>query len=233
MKTTKQNQVTKKFKITSKLITLFTLVFVSATFLTLSIVISGNFNHEIIDVNASVEQTILIQEQLNILGYYDGEINGVYNWDTKLALIDFQQDNNIEKTGLVDSETAVALGLSNIAQESADVYLLAKLIHSEARGEPYIGQVAVGAVVLNRIKSESFPDTIYNVIYQPYAFTAVDDGQIDLEPDESAYKAAEDAFTGWDPSYGSLFYYNPTTATSSWIFTRETVTEIGKHIFAL
>jgi N-acetylmuramoyl-L-alanine amidase len=120
-----------------------------------------------------------------------------------------------------------------VAQSRADIYLLAKLIHSEARGEPYIGQVAVGAVVLNRIKSPNFPDTLEAVIYQPFAFTAVDDGQINLEPNESAFKAAEDAFAGWDPSYGSLFYYNPTTATSAWIFTRETVTEIGKHIFAI
>lgn len=211
---------------------IFVIVFASL-FLTLNVVLSGNLNTEIIDVNATVEQTKIIQDVLFTRGYYLGEVDGFYDWDTKMAILTFQKDNDIEQTGMVDSVTALALGLNAVAQESGELYLLAKLIHAEARGEPYIGQVAVGAVVLNRIKSELFPNTMEEVIYQPFAFTAVDDGQINLEPDETSYKAAEDAFTGWDPSYGSLFYYNPEIATSSWIFTRETVTEIGKHIFAI
>ena len=115
---------------------------------------------------------------------------------------------------------------------SSDVYLLAKVIHAEARGETYTGKVAVGAVVLNRVKSSSFPNTISGVVYQPYAFTAVADGQINLSPDSTSMKAAQDAINGWDPTYGCIYYYNPKTATSSWIFSRPTVITIGNHVFA-
>ena len=116
---------------------------------------------------------------------------------------------------------------------SNDLYLLAKCVYAEARGESYVGQVAVAAVILNRVESEKFPDTIAGVIYQPYAFTAVSDGQINLEPDQTAYNAARDALNGWDPTYGCLYYYNPATATSSWIWSRQTVVTIGKHVFAI
>ena len=113
------------------------------------------------------------------------------------------------------------------------MYLLAKTIHAEGRGEPYTGQVAIGAVILNRVRSASFPNTISGVVYQKGAFTAVDDGQINLTPNETAMKAAKDAMNGWDPSGGALYYYNPAVATSSWIFDRQTVTVIGKHVFAI
>ena len=116
---------------------------------------------------------------------------------------------------------------------SSDLYLLAKCIHAEARGESYTGQVAVGAVILNRVDSSSFPNTVAGVIYQKGAFTAVDDGQINLEPNQQAMNAAQDAMNGWDPTYGCLYYYNPAVATSSWIFSRQTVTTIGKHVFAI
>ena len=217
----------------SNIISMSTMIMAVAMILTLNIVIAGNLNYDIIDVSASVEQTKLIQEQLLNFGYYEGNIDGFYDEETKSAIVAFQLDKGIIANGIVDETTAIALELEAVAQSKADVYLLAKLIYAEARGEPYIGQVAVGAVVLNRVKSPNFPDTIREVIYQPFAFTAVDDGQINLEPDQTAYKAAEDALSGWDPSYGSLFYYNPETATSAWIFTRETITEIGKHIFAV
>ena len=217
----------------SNLLTYVTIITTIAMLLTLNVVISGNLSHNIIDVSTAIEQTKLIQEQLTNFGYYEGTIDGFYDEDTKQAIMDFQEYKGITSSGIVDETTAIALELEAVAQTREEIYLLAKLIHAEARGEPYIGQVAVGAVVLNRVKNENFPDTIREVIYQPFAFTAVDDGQINLEPNESAYKAAEDAFAGWDPSYGSLFYYNPAIATSAWIFTRETVTEIGKHIFAL
>ena len=111
--------------------------------------------------------------------------------------------------------------------------MLAKCVHAEARGESYQGQVAVAAVILNRVKSPDFPNTIAGVIYQPWAFTAVHDGQINLEPNQTAYNAARDAMNGWDPTYGSLYYYNPATATSKWIYSRQTVVQIGKHVFAL
>ena len=116
---------------------------------------------------------------------------------------------------------------------SSEVYLLAKTIYAEGRGEPYTGQVAIGAVVLNRVRSNQFPNTISGVVYQKHAFTAVSDGQINLTPNETAMKAARDAINGWDPTGGALYYYNPAIATSSWIFDRQTVTVIGKHVFAI
>lgn len=122
---------------------------------------------------------------------------------------------------------------SSSNQSSSDLNLLARCVYAEARGEPYAGQVAVAAVVLNRVKSASFPNTISGVIYQPWAFTSVNDGQINLTPNSSAYKAAQDALNGWDPSYGCLYYYNAATATSKWIYSRKTVVTIGKHVFAI
>lgn len=118
------------------------------------------------------------------------------------------------------------------SQRSNDLFLLAKCVHAEARGEPYVGQVAVAAVILNRVESPNFPNTVYGVIYQPWAFTAVSDGQIDMEPDATANKAAQDALNGWDPTYGCLYYYNPAVATNTWIWSREVVLTIGEHSFA-
>lgn len=174
-----------------------------------------------------------IQSRLKELGYYDGAINGSYDDLTVVAIKKFQEDHGIYVTGAVGGVTARALGINMTEQESYDLYLLAKCIHAEARGEPYIGKVAVGAVILNRVASPDFPNTIYGVIYQPWAFTAVHDGQIDLEPDGASYQAATDALNGWDPTYGCLYYYNPSTASSSWIFNRQTVVTYGEHIFAI
>lgn len=173
------------------------------------------------------------QERLKELGYYDGPVNGVYDDATVVAIKNFQRDNGIYVSGAVGGVTANALGIYMSEQDSNDLYLLAKCIHAEARGESYVGKVAVGAVILNRVASPDFPDTIYGVIYQPWAFTAVHDGQINLEPEAASYQAATDALNGWDPTYGCLYYYNPATASSSWIFSRQTVVTIGKHIFAV
>ena len=149
----------------------------------------------------------------------------------------FQRKNGLSVDGIVGPKTAAALGMtlsgSQSSQSSGDLDLLAKIVYAEARGEPYSGQVAIAAVVLNRVESPSFPNTIAGVIYQPYAFTAVDDGQINLKPNSTAYKAAQDALNGWDPTYGCLYYYNPATATSSWIWSRQTVVTIGNHVFAI
>lgn len=173
------------------------------------------------------------QERLKELGYYDGPVNGVYDDATVVAIKNFQRDRGIYVSGAVGGVTANALGIYMSEQDSNDLYLLAKCIHAEARGESYVGKVAVGAVILNRVASPDFPDTIYGVIYQPWAFTAVHDGQINLEPEAASYQAATDALNGWDPTYGCLYYYNPSTASSSWIFSRQTVVTIGKHIFAI
>lgn len=184
-------------------------------------------------VNAYAVDMAEVQSRLSSLGYYDGDINGLYDAATVVAIKNFQKDNGIYVSGAVGGVTANALGIYMSQQESNDLYLLAKCIHAEARGESYIGQVAVGAVILNRVASPDFPDSIYGVIYQPWAFTAVHDGQINLEPEAAAYQAATDALNGWDPTYGSLYYYNPVTATSKWVFDRQTVTVIGKHVFAI
>lgn len=199
----------------------------------MSICVMGYFGIKSRDIYAYDTHMVEIQARLKELGYYDGAVNGVYDDATVVAIKSFQADNGIYVSGAVGGVTANALGIYMTQQESNDLYLLAKCIHAEARGEPYIGKVAVGAVILNRVASSDFPNTIYGVIYQPWAFTAVHDGQINLEPEAASYQAATDALNGWDPSYGSLFYYNPVTASSSWIFNRQTVVTIGKHVFAI
>ena len=186
-------------------------------------------------------QVRTIQKKLKNWGYYKGAIDGIFGSQTKEAVKYFQRKNGLTVDGVVGPKTLTALGMSESSSSSnatgsysdADVQLLARLIYGEARGESYVGQVAVGAVVMNRIKSSSFPNTMSGVIYQRYAFTAVDDGQINLTPNATAKKAAQDAMNGWDPTYGALYYYNPATATSSWIFSRKTTVTIGNHVFAI
>lgn len=185
----------------------------------------------------TVTENKAVQQKLKELGYYTGSVDGVYGQGTRSAVIAFQKANGLTADGIVGANTAKALGITlntqQVAQSSSDLYLLAKTVYAEARGEPYEGQVAVAAVILNRVESPDFPNTIAEVIYQPWAFTAVHDGQINLEPNETAYSAARDAMNGWDPTYGCLYYYNASTATSKWIFTRTTVVTIGKHVFAI
>lgn len=187
-------------------------------------------------------QVRTIQRKLKNWGYYNGAVDGIFGAKTKAAVKYFQRKNGLTADGIVGAKTLAALGMSagnssssnaSSSYSDADVQLLARLIYGEARGESYVGQVAVGAVVMNRIKSASFPNTMSGVIYQSYAFTAVDDGQINLTPNATAKKAAQDAMNGWDPTYGALYYYNPATATSSWIFSRKTTVTIGNHVFAI
>lgn len=183
---------------------------------------------------ATLSENKAVQSRLKDLGYYDGPIDGWLGGNTVPAIKAFQRDYGLTVDGIVGKQTLSALGVSvGASQSSSDLYLLAKCVHAEARGEPYTGQVAVAAVILNRVASPDFPNTISGVIYQPWAFTAVNDGQISLEPNQTAYNAAQDALNGWDPTYGCLYYYNPTTATSQWIFSRQTVVQIGEHIFAI
>lgn len=193
----------------------------------------------VLKVGSSGAQVKTLQTKLNNWGYDAGTVDGIFGSKTQAAVKRFQQKNGLVADGIVGAKTAAALGMtltssssSNSSYSSQDVYLLAKCIHAEARGEPYVGQVAVGAVVLNRVRSSSFPNTIAGVIYQPYAFTAVIDGQMNLEPNETAYNAARDAMNGWDPTNGCIYYYNPATATSSWIWSRPVMITIGKHNFA-
>lgn len=179
-----------------------------------------------------------IQDKLKRWGYYNGSVDGIYGSQTVAAVKRFQQKNGLAVDGIAGTNTLKAMGITtnsssggSTTNNSSNVNLLARLIYGEARGESYTGQVAVGAVVLNRVKSSKFPNTISGVIYQSGAFDAVSDGQINMTPDSTAKKAAQDAMNGWDPSYGAIYYFNPNTATNKWIWSRPYVRTIGKHRF--
>lgn len=178
-----------------------------------------------------------IQTRLKNWGYYSGEVDGVFGSATEKAVKYFQQKNGLTADGVVGAQTLAALGInggggdSPGGTQSGDLYLLARVISAEARGEPYTGQVAVGAVVLNRVRHSSFPNSISGVIYQSGAFSCLDDGQFDEPIAESAYRAAQDALNGSDPSGGAIYYFNPATATSKWIWSRPLIVTIGKHRF--
>ena len=179
-----------------------------------------------------------IQTKLKRWGYYKGNIDGIYGSQTVEAVKYFQRKNGLAVDGIAGKSTLAAMGIFNSSNSSgssssnsSDLNLLARLIYGEARGESYTGQVAVGAVVLNRVRSSSFPNTISGVIYQKGAFDAVSDGQINLTPNSTAKKAAQDALNGWDPSYGAIYYFNPATATNKWIWSRPMTVTIGNHRF--
>lgn len=189
---------------------------------------------------SSGEQVRVIQDKLKRWGYYDGEVDGVFGRATAKAVRYFQRTNGLIEDGIVGKKTLAALGIFNtggtntstggLAQD-ATVALLARVISAEARGEPYAGQVAVGAVILNRVEHPSFPSTIAGVVYQPGAFTCMVDGQIDQPVAQSAIRAAQEALNGVDPSGGAIYYFNPSTATSSWIWSRPLIKTIGNHRF--
>ena len=179
-----------------------------------------------------------IQTKLKRWGYYNGNIDGIYGSQTVEAVKYFQRKNGLAVDGIAGPRTLEAMGIFNSSNSSgssssnsSDLNLLARLVYGEARGESYTGQVAVAAVVLNRVKSSSFPNTISGVIYQSGAFDAVSDGQINLTPNSTAKKAAQDALNGWDPSYGAIYYFNPKTATNKWIWSRPMTVTIGNHRF--
>jgi N-acetylmuramoyl-L-alanine amidase len=175
-----------------------------------------------------------IQTRLKRWGYYTGNIDGIYGKKTVAAVKYFQRQNGLTVDGICGEQTLAALGISGGSQAGDnDLYLLSRMIAAEARGEPYVGQVAVGAVILNRVRHPSFPNSIAGVIYQPRAFSAIDDGQWQKTPiTDSARRAARDALSGWDPTGGAIYYYNPAKTTSKWIYSRPVVTTIGAHVFA-
>ena len=187
------------------------------------------------------ERVALIQQRLKDWGDYQGAVDGVFGRGTYNAVVRFQRRSGLTADGRVGRKTAAALGVSLTGTVSAALYreselsILARLVSGEARGEPYIGQVAVAAVVLNRVRSDDFPDTVSAVIFQPGAFDAVWDGQFDMTPtdSDSALRAARDAMNGWDPTGGCTYYYNPSTATNAWIWTRDVQLTIGRHAFAV
>lgn len=223
-----------------KLIALtFAVVFAIMSMGTVAVVMTNYFqsNVEVVDAALTTSQVRTVQTKLKRWGYYTGTVDGIYGNLTRKAVRLFQSKNGLTVDGIVGPKTAAALGMTlktdNSSTSNNDLYLLAKCVHAEARGESYVGQVAVAAVILNRVKSADFPNTIAGVIYQPWAFTAVNDGQINLEPNQTAYNAARDALNGWDPTYGALYYYNASTATNKWIYNKTTTITIGNHVFAV
>ncbi|MGI6451441.1 MAG: spore cortex-lytic enzyme [Desulfitobacteriia bacterium] len=183
-----------------------------------------------------------LQKRLTQLGYQVGKVDGIYGKNTAAAVTRFQKNRGLKADGVAGEKTIKELkrltGESTtssgkkVGYKNSDVQLLARCIYSEGRGEPYIGQVAIGACVMNRIKHPSFPNSIAGIIYQPQAFSAVDDGQINLQPDETAVKAAREAMSGSDPTGGAIYYFNPAKTKNKFIWSRPQIKKIGKHIFA-
>ena len=183
------------------------------------------------------EEVRQVQKKLKELGFYNGSVDGIYGVNTQKAVRQFQKNCGITADGIAGPKTLLYLGLGSGTSSSAggysssDIYLLAKVIGAEARGESYTGQVAVGAVVLNRVRHSSFPDSISGVVYQSGAFSCVRDSNWSVEPNDTAKKAARDAINGWDPTGGAIYYYNPAKTSNQWIRSRPVVTTIGKHVF--
>ena len=214
------------------------------------------FTNQVIQKGAVGEDVIELQSRLTHIGFYHGKIDGVFGWGTYWALRNFQYEFGLPIDGIAGATTKVKLtkaakynktAAKNTTPKPAarkptaantpsgfsqnDIRLIANAVHGESRGEPYIGQVAVAAVILNRVQSSSFPNTVSGVIFEPGAFTAVADGQIWLTPNKSSKKAVLDAINGWDPTGEAIYYFNPDTATSGWIWGRPQIKRIGKHIF--
>ncbi len=185
------------------------------------------------------EEVRQIQTKLKRWGYYKGNVDGIFGSQTQAAVRYFQSKNGLAVDGIAGKNTLAAMGIytssgsssSGGSSYSNDLNLLARVVYGEARGESYTGQVAVAAVVLNRVRSSSFPNSVSGVVYQSGAFDAVRDGQINLTPNSTAKKAAQDALNGWDPTYGAIYYFNPSTATNKWIWSRPMTVTIGKHRF--
>ncbi|UOY93014.1 spore cortex-lytic enzyme [Ectobacillus sp. JY-23] len=212
------------------------------------------FSSQVIQRGAVGEDVIELQSRLKYNGYYTSKVDGVFGWNTYWAVRNFQDKFGLPVDGIVGQKTKEKLvkatkyekGSSGTANNKPakppssnvpngysqnDIQLMANAVYGESRGEPYIGQVAVAAVILNRVSSPSFPNTVSGVIFEPRAFTAVADGQIYLTPNETAKKAVLDAINGWDPTENAIYYFNPDTATSGWIWSRPQIKKIGRHIF--
>ena len=228
-----------KYKEKSKRIGLIILVISTIAFIVYNVFVNGNTVLALSKYGSRGAEVTQIQTKLKRWGYYKGNVDGIYGSQTLAAVKLFQRKNGLVVDGIAGKNTLAAMGIfsssssssSSSNSNSSNVNLLSRLVYGEARGEPYSGQVAVAAVVLNRVKSSSFPNTVSGVIYQSGAFDVVSDGQINLTPDSTAKKAAQDAINGWDPSYGAIYYFNPSTATNKWIWSRPMTVTIGKHRF--
>lgn len=188
-------------------------------------------------IGSQSEEVRDIQTLLSEQGYYTGTVDGIFGEGTRTAVIAYQKDNGLTADGIVGTATLSSMGIETVqtgahgGYSESDVRLLAMIISAEARGESYEGQVAVGAVIMNRIEHPSFPDTLAGVIYQPGAFSCLDDGGVNAPIADSAYKAAREAINGSDPSGGAIYYYNPDKSTNTWILSRPVITTIGSHLF--
>ena len=230
-------------KVKKNLKAIIIIFLVSSIFISYNVFLRNNESFALSKYGSRGEEVKTIQTKLKRWGYYKGNIDEIYGSQTLAAVKWFQQKNGLTVDGIAGTKTLEAMGIynssgnsssnSSSSTTSSDLNLLSRLVYGEARGEPYTGQVAVAAVVLNRVRNSAFPNTIAGVIYQKGAFDVVADGQINLTPNDTAKKAAQDALNGWDPTYGSVYYYNPATATSKWIWSTTYVTQIGNHIFAV
>ena len=229
-----------KLKEKSKRVAFIMLVISTIIFIIYNVFVNGNTVLALSKYGSRGEEVTQIQTKLKRWGYYNGSIDGIYGSQTLAAVKYFQRKNGLTVDGIAGKKTLNAMGIysssgnsssSSSNSNSSNLNLLSRLVYGEARGEPYSGQVAVAAVVLNRVKHSSFPNTVAGVIYQSGAFDVVDDGQINLTPNSTAIKAAQDAINGWDPSYGAIYYFNPNTATNGWIWSRPMTVTIGKHRF--
>ncbi len=221
-----------------KIIMMVVIVLAFSLFISYNIFFRNNELEALSKYGSRGDEVTQIQTKLKRWGYYKGSIDGIYGSQTQAAVRYFQSKNGLTVDGIAGAKTLAAMGISSSSNNSGsgsttsnDLNLLTRIIYGEARGEPYTGQVAIAAVVLNRVKSSSFPNSVAGVIYQPGAFTAVSDGQINLTPNSTAKKAAQDALNGWDPTYGAIYYFNPNTATNKWIWSRPMTITIGKHRF--
>lgn len=219
------------------IISMIIIILTFAIFISYNIFFRNNEVEALSKYGSRGDEVTQIQTKLKRWGYYTGSIDGIYGTQTQKAVRYFQSKNGLTVDGIAGKNTLAAMGIYSSSNSnsnssySTNLNLLARLVHGEARGEPYIGKVAVAAVVLNRVKSSSFPNTVAGVIYQKGAFDAVSDGQINMSPDSTSKKAAQDALNGWDPSYGAIYYFNPNTATNKWIWSRPMTVTIGNHRF--
>ena len=230
-----KNRIHRKKKTAGAMIVI-TLVF--TIFLSYQVFFRNNETEALSKYGSRGEEVRQIQTKLKRWGYYNGNVDGIYGSQTQKAVRWFQSKNGLAVDGIAGKNTLAAMGIFNSSNSSSsssnnsnNLNLLARLVYGEARGEPYTGQVAVAAVVLNRVRNSSFPNTIAGVIYQSGAFDVVADGQINLTPNSTAIKAAQDALNGWDPTYGAIYYFNPKTATNKWIWSRPMTVTIGNHRF--
>ena len=217
---------------------IFLVIFTLILLIITGIILKNNKVEALSKYGSRGDEVIQIQTKLKRWGYYNGNIDGIYGSQTQEAVKYFQRKNGLTVDGIAGPATLKAMGIysssssgSSSSTNSNDLNLLARVVYGEARGEPYAGQVAVAAVTLNRVKSSSFPNTLAGVVYQSGAYDAVRDGQINLTPDSTAKKAAQDAMNGWDPTYGAIYYFNPATATNKWIWSRPMTVTIGNHRF--